>query len=41
MNDRLIRQRGLFFGMAQILALLATILVWQFVSSILLALASI
>ena len=41
MNNRLIRQRGLFFGMALILAVLATILVWQFVSSDLLALASI
>ena len=39
MNDRLIRQRGFFFGMVLILAVLALILVWQFVQAILLALA--
>jgi predicted PurR-regulated permease PerM len=39
MNDRLIRQRGFFFGMVLILAVLALILVWQFIQSILLALA--
>src|SRR5512139_346702 len=39
MNDRLIRQRGFFFGMVLILAVLALILVWQFIQAILLALA--
>ena len=39
MNDRLIRQRAFFFGMVLILAVLAIILVWQFVQAILLALA--
>ena len=39
MNDRLIRQRGFFFGMVLILAVLALILVWQFIQSILMALA--
>lgn len=39
MNDRLIRQRGFFFGMVLILAVLALILVWQFLQSILLAVA--
>ena len=39
MNDRLIRQRGFFFGMVLILAVLALILVWQFIQSILLAVA--
>jgi predicted PurR-regulated permease PerM len=39
MNDRLIRQRGFFFGMVLILAVLSLILVWQFVQAILLALA--
>lgn len=39
MNDRIIRQRGFFFGMVLILAVLALILVWQFIQAILLALA--
>jgi len=39
MNDRLIRQRGFFFGMVLILVVLALILVWQFIQAILLALA--
>ena len=39
MNDRLIRQRVFFFGMVLILAVLALILVWQFIQSILLAVA--
>jgi predicted PurR-regulated permease PerM len=39
MNERLIRQRGFFFGMVIILAILAMILIWQFIQSILLALA--
>ena len=39
MNDRLIRQRGFFFGMVLVLAVLALILVWQFMQAILLALA--
>ncbi len=39
MNDRLVRQRGFFFGMVLILAVLALILVWQFIQSILMALA--
>jgi len=38
-NDRLVRQRGFFFGMVLILAVLALILVWQFIQSILMALA--
>lgn len=38
-NERLIRQRGFFFIMVAILAVLTLILVWQFVSAILLALA--
>ena len=39
MAERLIRQRIFFFGMVAILALLALILVWQFVMPILLAVA--
>jgi hypothetical protein len=39
MNDRLIRQRGFFFGMILVLAMLALILAWLFIQSILLALA--
>lgn len=39
MNNSLVRQRGFFFGMVLLLAVLASILVWQFVQAILLALA--
>jgi predicted PurR-regulated permease PerM len=39
MADRLIQQRSFFFGMVVILAILALILVWQFISPILLAVA--
>jgi len=39
MNDRFLKQRIFFFGMVAILAILALILVWQFVQAILLAVA--
>lgn len=39
MSDRLVKQRAFFFGMVAILAVLSLILVWQFVQSILLAVA--
>jgi predicted PurR-regulated permease PerM len=39
MKDRLITQRIFFFGMVAILAILALILVWQFIRAILLAVA--
>ncbi|MFN2196245.1 MAG: AI-2E family transporter [Anaerolineales bacterium] len=39
MNERLIRQRAFFFGFVAILAVLALILVWQYVKAILLAVA--
>ncbi len=39
MNGRFVKQRIFFFGMVAILAILAMILVWQFVQAILLAVA--
>ena len=39
MQDRIIKQRIFFFGMIAILAILALVLVWQFISAILLAAA--
>ncbi len=39
MNERLIRQRGFFFGMVGILVILAFILIWQFTKAILFAVA--
>jgi len=39
MNGRFVKQRIFFFGMVAILAILAMILVWQFVQAILLAIA--
>jgi predicted PurR-regulated permease PerM len=39
MQDRIIKQRIFFFGMIAILAVLALVLVWQFISAILLAAA--
>jgi predicted PurR-regulated permease PerM len=39
MQDRIVKQRIFFFGMIAILAILALVLVWQFISAILMAAA--